>query len=66
MRATVDHSRCIGCGLCTTRCEFDAIKITRDIPNGSRMYSAENGKLKAVLPNMAKRGIKILLNRKGK
>lgn len=62
----VDVNRCIGCGLCTTRCEFDAIKITRDIPNGSRMYSAENGKLKAVLPNMAKRGIKILLNRKGK
>ncbi len=63
---TVDTNRCIGCGLCTTRCEFDAIKITRDIPDGSKMYTAENGKLKAILPNMAKRGVKILLNRKHK
>ena len=61
---TVDTNRCIGCGLCTTRCEFDAIKITRDIKDGSKMYSAENGKLKAILPYAAKRGIKILLNNK--
>lgn len=29
-RAIVDTGICIGCGLCTTRCEFDAIHITRD------------------------------------
>lgn len=58
----VDVNRCIGCGLCTTRCEFDAIHLSRDIPDGSRMYSAENGKLKAILPYIVKRGIKILLN----
>ena len=58
----VDVNRCIGCGLCTTRCEFDAIHITRDHPDASRMYTAENGKLKAILPNIAKRGIKIAIN----
>ncbi|MBP3891286.1 MAG: FAD-dependent oxidoreductase [Solobacterium sp.] len=60
----VDVNRCIGCGLCTTRCEFDAIKLTRDMPAASRMYTAENGKLKAILPHIVKRGIKILLNNK--
>ena len=60
----VDTNRCIGCGLCTTRCEFDAIHLSRDVPHGSDMYTAENGKLKAILPYMAKRGVKILLNRK--
>ena len=60
----VDMNRCIGCGLCTTRCEFDAIKLTRDHPEASRIYTAEEGKLKAILPYMAKRGIKILLNKK--
>ncbi|MBO6127260.1 MAG: FAD-dependent oxidoreductase [Pseudobutyrivibrio sp.] len=29
-RAIVDTNMCIGCGLCTTRCKFDAIHITRD------------------------------------
>ena len=26
------------------------------------MYTAENGRLKAILPNIAKRGVKILIN----
>ena len=56
---TVDVNRCIGCGLCTTRCEFDAIKLERDHPKASRMYSAENGKLKAILPYALPREIKI-------
>ena len=58
----MDVNRCIGCGLCTTRCEFDAIHLTRDMPEASRMYTAENGKLKAILPYIAKRGVKIVLN----
>ncbi len=60
----VDTNRCIGCGLCTTRCEFDAIHLSRDIPEASRMYTAENGKIKAILPNIVKRGVKILTNKK--
>ncbi|MBE6041473.1 MAG: FAD-dependent oxidoreductase, partial [Clostridiales bacterium] len=56
---TVDVNRCIGCGLCTTKCEFDAIKLERDHPLASRMFSAENGKLKAILPYALPREIKI-------
>ena len=55
----VDTNKCIGCGLCTTRCEFDAIHLTRDVPEASTMWRAED-KVKAVLPYAAKRGIRIL------
>ena len=37
----VDLNQCIGCGLCTTRCEFDAIHLTRDLPAASDMHTAE-------------------------
>ena len=55
----VDPNKCIGCGLCTTRCEFDAIHLRRDIPEASTMLRSED-KVGAVLPYAAKRGIKIL------
>ncbi len=61
--SVVDENRCIGCGLCTTRCEFDAIHLTRDLPDASRMVRAED-KLKLIGPYAAKREMKILLNRK--
>ena len=59
---TVDVNRCIGCGLCTTKCEFDAIHLTRDVPAASNMYRSED-KVKALLPYMAKRAIKIVLKK---
>ena len=37
----VDLNQCVGCGLCTTRCEFDAIHLSRDIPHASDMHTAE-------------------------
>ena len=58
----VDPNKCIGCGLCTTRCEFDAIHLRRDNPDASRMGKAED-KVKVLLPYAAKRGIKILRNK---
>ena len=51
---------CIGCGLCTTRCEFDAIHLTRDVPEASRMYRTED-KMKAILPHMVKRAAKLTI-----
>ena len=60
----VDTNRCIGCGLCTTRCEFDAIHLTRDMPHASDMYRSED-KVKALLPYVVKRGIKILFKQTG-
>ena len=56
--SVVDTNRCIGCGVCTTRCEFDAIHLTRDVPEASRMYRTED-KMKAILPYMIKREFKI-------
>ncbi len=53
----VDPNKCVGCGLCTTRCEFDAIKLTRDNPDASTMRKAED-KLKYILPNGAKQALK--------
>lgn len=54
----VDPNKCIGCGLCTTRCEFDAIHLHRERPECSTMLRSED-KMKAILPNMVKREIKI-------
>ena len=59
----VDPNKCIGCGVCTTKCEFDAIHLSRDLPEASTMYKAED-KMKAILPYMLKREIRII--RKGK
>lgn len=58
----VDPNKCIGCGLCTTKCEFDAIHLSRDLPDASRMTKSED-KLKKILPYMIKREIKIKFNK---
>ena len=55
----VDLNQCIGCGLCTTRCQFDAIHLTRDIPEASSMHTAEE-MMKLVGPYAMKRGFKII------
>ncbi|MCR5124179.1 MAG: FAD-dependent oxidoreductase [Treponema sp.] len=60
-QSIVDENKCIGCGVCTTKCAFDAIHLHREHPKASRMIASED-KLKAILPNMLKREIKILLN----
>ena len=58
-RSVVDPNKCIGCGICTTKCEFDAIHLKRDRPQNSRMIPAED-KLKAIGPYAAKREIRII------
>ncbi|MBO5245978.1 MAG: FAD-dependent oxidoreductase, partial [Eubacterium sp.] len=59
----VDENKCIGCGVCTTKCAFDAITLHRDHPECSKMTPAED-KFKQILPYQVKRMGKILLNRK--
>ena len=54
----VDPNKCIGCGLCTTKCAFDAIHLHREHPECSTMYKCED-KMKAILPYMLKRNFKI-------
>ena len=61
--SVVDPNKCIGCGLCTTKCGFDAIHLYRDLPECSNMIKAED-KVGALLPYVIKRGAKILLKKK--
>ena len=58
-RSVVDPNKCIGCGICTTKCEFDAIHLKRLRPECSHMVPAED-KFKEILPYAAKREVKIL------
>ncbi|MBQ8217929.1 MAG: FAD-dependent oxidoreductase [Oscillospiraceae bacterium] len=58
-RSIVDPNKCIGCGVCTTRCEFDAIHLKRTRPQNSHMVPAED-KFKEIIPYAAKRAVKIL------
>ena len=61
--SVVDENRCIGCGICTTKCAFDAIHLHREHPEASVMRTSEN-KFDGILPYMIKRGGKILFSRK--
>lgn len=54
----VDPNKCIGCGVCTTKCAFDAIHLHRERPECSKMYACED-MMKAILPYMIKREFKI-------
>ena len=59
----VDPNKCIGCGVCTTKCMFDAIHLHREIPGASIMRASED-KLKYILPNMVKQSIKVKFKKK--
>ena len=61
--SVVDENRCIGCGLCTTKCAFDAIHLYREHPEYSTMVKAED-KVGALLPYVIKRGAKMLVKKK--
>ena len=60
-RSVVDPNKCIGCGLCTTRCEFDAIHLVRDHPKNSTMRRAED-KVGGLAAYAIPRAFKIILN----
>ena len=63
--SVVDPNKCIGCGQCTTKCQFDAIHLHRELPKASRMVRTED-KMKAILPYMLKRELKIKFTGKKK
>ncbi len=54
----VDENKCIGCGVCTTKCAFDAITLRRDRPECTHMVKAED-KFKEIIPYQLKRAIRI-------
>jgi len=53
----IDEYKCVGCGQCTTKCKFDAIKLVRHYDNES--ISFEHVK-PAVVKNVLKRKVKIV------
>ncbi len=61
--SVVDPNKCIGCGVCTTKCVFDAITLHREHPGASVMHSSEE-KLKYILPNMVKQSVKVKFKKK--
>lgn len=52
----VDEYMCVGCGMCATKCKFDAIKL-------ERVYDGKGveflGMKKAIIPHVIKRKVKI-------
>ena len=60
--SVVDENRCIGCGICTTKCAFDAIHLHREHPEASVMRTSEN-KFDGILPYMIKRAGNIIFKK---
>ena len=59
-RSVVDTNKCLGCGMCTVQCKFDAIHLIRNMGDAySRMIPAED-KFKAIGAYLPKRAVKIL------
>ena len=61
--SVVDPNQCIGCGVCTTKCEFGAIKLYRERPECSTMIVSEK-KIPLILGNGLKRAIKLKFGKK--
>ena len=61
--SVVDENHCVGCGICTTKCEFDAIHLYREHPECSTMRRSED-KLKYILPYAAKQALHIKFSKK--
>ena len=61
--SVVDENKCIGCGLCTTKCAFDAIHLHREHPECSTMVRYEK-KIPSLAKYALKREIKIRFGKK--
>ena len=59
--SVVDPHKCIGCGICTTRCQFDAIHLVRDMPENTTMRNGDD-KVGGLLKYAAKRAVRIIGN----
>ncbi len=59
--SVVDENQCVGCGVCTTKCDFDAIHLFRERPACSTMAKTED-KIPIILKNGAKQAIRIKKN----
>ncbi|MBQ8469875.1 MAG: FAD-dependent oxidoreductase, partial [Clostridia bacterium] len=57
--SVVDPKKCIGCGVCTNQCKFDAIHLYRDRPDCTDMHVYED-RMKAIIPWNIKRATRIV------
>jgi ferredoxin len=62
-RTFVDETMCVGCGLCTTRCKFDAIHLERRFDEPGVVYEKI---APSSVPHILARNVKILFTGKGK
>jgi NADPH-dependent glutamate synthase beta subunit-like oxidoreductase/Fe-S-cluster-containing hydrogenase component 2 len=62
-RTFVDETMCVGCGLCTTRCKFDAIHLERRFDVTGTDYSKT---ATSSVPHIIARNLKIIFTGKGK
>jgi NADPH-dependent glutamate synthase beta subunit-like oxidoreductase/formate hydrogenlyase subunit 6/NADH:ubiquinone oxidoreductase subunit I len=62
-RTFVDETMCVGCGLCTTRCKFDAIHLQRRSDVHGRTYEEI---APSSVPHILARNLKIIFTGKGK
>ena len=54
---------CVGCGLCTTRCKFDAIHLKRRFDADGTIYAKT---AVSSVPHILARNLKIVFTGKGK
>ena len=59
---TVDQNKCIGCGICTTRCKFDAIHLRRIRPEFANYINGDYSK-QAIIKHGIKRAAKLTVKR---
>ncbi|MCI2069315.1 MAG: FAD-dependent oxidoreductase [Bacilli bacterium] len=62
-RTYVDETMCVGCGLCTTRCKFDAIHLERRFEAKGTNYKNISS---SSIPHILTRNLKIVFTGKGK
>ena len=60
--SVIDSNKRLGCGICTTRCRFDAIYLELVHPEARKMVPAEDT-MKEVLPYAIKRAAKITIHK---
>lgn len=63
-RTVVDQNKCIGCGICTTRCRFDAIHLERIHPEFAHYINGDHSK-QAVMAHGIQRAVKLTVRKAG-
>lgn len=63
-RTVVDQNKCIGCGICTTRCRFDAIHLERIHPEFAHYINGDHSK-QAVMSHGIQRAVKLTVRKAG-